>query len=140
AEEYWKKLGDNASLEFTEWIHCINVDTQIRIVTGQQTYALSTYFNSLLPPHLKKPLPQSSIQSYSKFVSHILSFNEVGKYFHIISPFFRHYVPGFKQIAERMKKRFGWLTEEMKKIVDERKRVIENMNDEEELKVDLLSL
>ena len=95
-EEYWKELGDSTSLEFTEWIHCINVDMQVRIITGQQTRTLSTYFNSLLPPHLKKSLPQSSIQSYSKFVSHILSFNQVGKYFYFISPFFRHYVPGFR--------------------------------------------
>ncbi|CAG8621855.1 4304_t:CDS:2 [Paraglomus brasilianum] len=140
AEEYWKELGDSTSLEFTEWIHCLNVDTQVRIVTSQRTYALSTYFNSLLAPHLKKSLPQSSIQSYSKFVSHILFFNQVGKYFYFISPFLRHYVPGFRQIAERMKRRIGWLTEEMKKIVNERKREIENMSEKEELKVDLLSL
>jgi len=84
-EEYWKELGDSASLELTEWLHYLAVDTQVRIITGQQTYALSTYFNSLLPPHLKKSLPQSSIQSYSKFVSHILSFNQVGRYFYVIS-------------------------------------------------------
>jgi len=139
-EEYWKELGDSTTLEFTEWIHCLNVDTQIRIITGQRTYALSTYFNSLVPLQLKKSLPQSSVQLYSKFVSHILSFNDVVKYFYFISPFFRYYVPGFRQIAERMKKRIGWLTEEMKKIANERKREIENMSEKEELKVDLLSL
>ncbi|CAG8616094.1 223_t:CDS:2, partial [Paraglomus occultum] len=103
-EEYWKELGDSASLEFTKWLHHLSVDTQVRILTGQQTYALSTYFNSLLPPHLKKSLPQSSIQSYSKFTSHLVSFVEVLKYFAVVPPFFRHYVPGFRQTAERMKR------------------------------------
>ena len=39
-----------------------------------------------------------------------------------------------------MKRRVGWLTEEMKKIMSERKREIESMSEREELRVDLLSL
>ena len=39
-----------------------------------------------------------------------------------------------------MKRRVGWLTEEMKKIMSERKREIESMSEKEELRVDLLSL
>ena len=69
-------------------------------------------------------------------MSHILSFNQVGRYFYVISPFFRHYVPGFRQIAERMKRRYSWLTEEMKKILNERKREIESMSEKEELRAD----
>ena len=140
AEEYWKELGDSASLELTGWISCIIADTLVRIVTGQQTYALSTHLNSLLPPHLKKPLPQSSIQSYSKFLSHIRSIGPIIQYFYFVPPFFRHYVPGFRHIAERMKRRVGWLTEEMKNLVSERKKEIESISEKEELKIDLLSL
>ena len=140
AEEYWKELGDNTPLEFTKWMHCMTVDTKIKIITGEQTYALPTYANSLLPPHLQKPLPQSSIQSYSEFVSHLLYRSSIGRFFYTTPPFFRHYVPGFKQIAARMKAKVAWLNEEVKKIVRNKKQLIESMDDKQELKIDLLSL
>ena len=73
-------------------------------------------------------------------MSHIVTSAEASRYFFFVPPFFRHYVPGFRHIAERMKRRTVWLTEEIKKIINERKREIESMSEKEELRVDFLSL
>src|SRR5207244_9603953 len=73
AEQYLKELGDSTPVELTKWMHNIIVDTQINLITGQPTCALSSYYNSLLPPHLKKSLPQQSTEYYSKFTSNFLS-------------------------------------------------------------------
>ena len=64
-------------------------------------------------------------------MSHIVSSAEASRYFFFVPPFFRHYVPGFRHIAERMKRRNVWLTEEIKKIITERKREIESMSEKE---------
>ena len=69
AEGYWTELGDSTPLEFTKWMHSVTVDTQIRSLTGQITYALSAYRNSLLAADQQQSLPDSSsIRSYSKFI------------------------------------------------------------------------
>jgi len=140
AEQNWKELGDNTPLELTEWMHAITVDTTIEITTGEHTYALLTYANSLLPPHLQKPLPQSTIESYSEFISQLLYRPSIGRFFSMTPSFLRHYVPGFKQVAARMKIQRKWLDEEVKKIIRSKRKLIESMDDKEELKVDLLSL
>ncbi|CAG8602285.1 8897_t:CDS:2 [Paraglomus occultum] len=140
AEQYLKKVDDNTPLEFSKWFHCLTVDTKIEITTGEKTYALAAYANSLLPPHLQKPVPESSIQSYSEFISSLLYRTSVGRYFTRTPAFLRHHVPGFKHIAERMKKKVAWLDEEVKKLVRKKKELIASMDDKEELKMDLLTL
>ncbi|CAG8536772.1 6082_t:CDS:2 [Paraglomus occultum] len=140
AEGYWAELGDGTPLEFTKWMHGISVDTQIRTLTGQMTYALSAYRNSLLAEHQQQSLPDSAINSYSKFINHLCAISRIGQFFYLIPWYFRHYAPGIRGTAERMKKEAMWLQEEVRKIVQERKKEIENLKEGEELRADLLSL
>ncbi|CAG8536814.1 6084_t:CDS:2 [Paraglomus occultum] len=140
AEGYWKELGDSKPLEFTEWMHCFIVDTQIKLITGQMTYSLSSYYNSVLPPHLKKPLPRQSLEDYSKFMSYLLAWPPTGQFFYFVPPLLRHYVPGIRHIAEWLKMRLKWLESEVAKIVREKKKMIENMDNDEAQELNLLTM
>jgi hypothetical protein len=129
---YWDKLflkeeiikENKNKLDFTEWFNYYTNDLIIKLLTGEKSYSMAAYFDTLSDEKLD--IPSAILEDSMKFVK-ILREQLAGYTVFFITPaFLRNYVPFFKNIADNVHQDLKFVNERVISIVKRRRQEIEN--------------
>ncbi|KAF0431162.1 cytochrome P450 [Gigaspora margarita] len=145
---YWQSLGnqnisnsnnDNWTLEtdFSAWFHGFANDIVSIIITGERTYSIASYYNK--QSLNKSECPNALVEDGNKFVKSIVQYLESFIFFAFISPFLRHYIPIIKNQSNIYLKNRDYLFEKLDNMIKKRRREIEEMSVNVEMKTDMLT-
>ncbi|KAF0559588.1 cytochrome P450 [Gigaspora margarita] len=146
--DYWQSLGkqntsnnnnDNWTLEtdFTKWLHGFTNDIVSIIITGERTYSIAAYYNSL---SLKKSeYPDAIVEDGDRFVKSIVKYIQGLMLFSSTGSFVRQYIPIIKNKSVDYIKNRDYLFEKLDKIIKKRKEDIKKMTIDKEMRTDMLT-
>ncbi|CAB5205396.1 unnamed protein product [Rhizophagus irregularis] len=144
-ESYWDKLffkeeiiKENKNiLNISQWFNHYSTDLIIKLLTGERSYLMTTYFNTFIDEKSDKPseIIEDSVKLVQALNKHITGYS----IFYIISPFLRHYIPFFKNKADDILQNMGFLNQVMSTIIKRRRKEIEDIPLNEPLPHDMLT-
>ncbi|KAF0430582.1 cytochrome P450 [Gigaspora margarita] len=143
-EGYWKSLGSANSddkkwtleTDFSKWIHRFTNDMIVISTTGERSYSIRSYYNTLSP--IKTSYPDALIEDSDRFVKGINQVVAGIAFFAFLGPFVRHYIPFFRGKAKEILNHRDFLYERLDKIIKKRRQEIEVMPNKD-LKNDMLT-
>jgi hypothetical protein len=144
-ESYWDKLflkeeiikENKNKLDITAWLNYYINDITIRLLTGEKSYTMAAYFDSLSDE--KSALPSATVEESVEFVKALHKQTEGFTVCYVIPSFLRRHVPIFKNLADEIKKDLQFVTETMTSIIRRRRREIENTPLNKPLSHDMLT-
>uniref|UniRef100_A0A1D1YTP5 Flavonoid 3'-monooxygenase n=1 Tax=Anthurium amnicola TaxID=1678845 RepID=A0A1D1YTP5_9ARAE len=144
-EGYWNKLylkeeiikSNKNQFNFAKWFNQFTNDMIIELVTGERSYTMAGYFNSLSN---EKSEHQSALVEDSILLVQALRDLMMGLgLFEFIPPFFRNYVPIFKGKADKVKKTAKFIFDRLDSIIKRRRQEIDNTPLDKPLPNDMLT-
>ncbi|CAG8678131.1 4116_t:CDS:2 [Cetraspora pellucida] len=143
-EGYWKSLGStnpddeewSLKTDFSKWFHRFTNDMIVVLTTGERSYSMGSYYNTLSP--VKASHPDTLIDDSDRFVKGITQFVVGVSLFVFLGPFMRHYVPIIRDKANSVLKNRDYLFGKLDTIIRKRRQEIEVMQNKE-LKHDMLT-
>ncbi|CAG8689250.1 16369_t:CDS:1, partial [Acaulospora colombiana] len=135
-ESYWAKLGHDKELDFPQWMTRFFTDSTTAMTTGRKATASFAYYQKFTKKHNSKSEPAET----EVFLDHLLTWEYSMKFFILLPPFLRNYVPGLRHYNEKYKKNKAWLDEYLFGLIRHRRSEIESMPENEELHPNVLSL
>ncbi|CAG8640907.1 8360_t:CDS:2, partial [Racocetra persica] len=147
--KYWQSLGkqntfnndddDNWTLEtdFSAWFHGFANDIISIVTTGERTYAIASYYNT--QSIIKSDHPDALVEDGSKFVNASVKVINDMSFYMFVGPFMRHYVPIIKNMTIPMLKNRDYLFERFDMIIKNRRRKIDELPLDTEMKSDMLT-
>ncbi|KAF0430585.1 cytochrome P450 [Gigaspora margarita] len=143
-EGYWKSLGlansdgEEWTLEtdFSKWFQRFTNDMVVVSTTGERSYSMGTYYNTLSP--IKALYPDALIEDSDRFVKGMNQIVVGAALFLFLGPFIRHYVPFIRGKANEILKHRDFIFEKLDKIIQKRRQEIEVMKNKD-LKNDMLT-
>ncbi|GES75000.1 cytochrome P450 [Rhizophagus clarus] len=144
-EVYWKDLflkeeiikENKNKLDFAAWFHHYTNDMTIKLLTGERSYSMAAYFDTLLEK--KSDHPPAIVEDSVKFVQAIHK-HLMGYYiFFIISPFLRRYVPFFKNKADGILQNLKFINQKLDSIIKRRRQEIKDVPLNKPLPHDMLT-
>ncbi|CAG8440226.1 1525_t:CDS:2 [Acaulospora morrowiae] len=142
-EEYWRVgLEDNTVTDFTEWSHSLTTDIIFKLITGKKMWTVASYFLNV-SPKLKlmkmKKFDEKIINESSK-ISKAFQRYIAGLDFFLYTPgWVRNYIPSFRATQREIFEAQRLLYENLGKIIQERRKEIENTPKDEKLRYDMLT-
>ncbi|PKY38468.1 cytochrome P450 [Rhizophagus irregularis] len=144
-EGYWNKLflkeeiikENKNKLDFAAWLHHYTNDMIIKILTGERSYSMAAYFDTLSDEKSDHPLAivDDSVKLVQALRKHLLGFIM----FVNVSSFLRHYVPFFKNKADDLLQNVRFINNRLDEIIKRRRQTIENTPLNEPLTNDMLT-
>ncbi|RIB08861.1 cytochrome P450 [Gigaspora rosea] len=143
-EEYWKSLGSanndvkewTLETDFSKWFHRFTNDMIVVTLTGERSYSMGSYYNTLSP--IKASHPDTLIEDSDKFVKGISQMVSGSALFAFLGPFTRHYVPFIRSKTIEVLKHRDFIFEKLDKMITKRRQEIEVMQTKD-LKNDMLT-
>ncbi|CAG8801046.1 7343_t:CDS:2 [Cetraspora pellucida] len=147
--EYWQYLGmqngsnnknnDNWTLEtdFSEWFHAFANDIISILVTGERTYSIASYYN--IQSTVKSVHPNALVEDGNKFVKALIKHIQGVRFFTLIGPFLRHYIPIIRDVANSYLKNRDYIFDKLDLIIKKRREEIEEMPVGTEMRSDMLT-
>ncbi|KAF0493589.1 cytochrome P450 [Gigaspora margarita] len=143
-EGYWKSLGLANSdgeewtfeTDYSKWIHRFTHEMIVVSLTGERSYSMGSYYNTLSP--IKAPYPDALIEDSDRFVKGMNQLIVGSALFAFLNPFVRRYVPFIRGKANEVLKHRDLIFEKLDKIIKKRRQEIEVMQNED-LKNDMLT-
>ncbi|CAI2169731.1 19066_t:CDS:1 [Funneliformis geosporum] len=134
---YWKEIGENAPIDFAVWIHRFTTDIIFQLTVGLKVNAMATYFNNVEPSKRIHIDPNPVVEDIANFADEAeKGLNDLD--FALTYPaFIRHTILRKKNQAMIDNRRK--VVETMIKIIDHRRKEIEEISINEELRHDMLS-
>jgi deoxycytidylate deaminase len=131
-EIYWDKLylkeeiikANENKLNFSEWFNRYTNDMIITLLTGEISYSMATYFNTLSDE--KSDLPSAVVENHVEFFKALRKFFMGQALFFIIPPFLRH-VPYFKNIVDDAIQSMRIVNQRLDAIIKGRRQEIEDI-------------
>ncbi|CAB5203667.1 unnamed protein product [Rhizophagus irregularis] len=144
-EGYWNKLflkeeiikENKNKLDFTAWFNQYTNDMIIKLLTGERSYSMAAYFDTLSDEQSDHPsaIVDDSVKLVQAFRKHLLGFIM----FVYVSPFLRHYIPFFKSKADDLLLNLRFINKRLDEIIKRRRQAIENTSLDKPLKNDMLT-
>ncbi|CAG8601478.1 5006_t:CDS:2 [Funneliformis caledonium] len=134
---YWKEIGEKAPIDFAVWIHRFTTEIIFQMTVGLNVNAMVTYFNHVEPSkkkHIKQNLVVEDITQFVEVVEG--GFDDI-KFALTYPAFLRHTI--MKKKNQTMLSNRREYIETMVKIIDYRRKEIENTPVEEKLRHDMLT-
>ncbi|CAG8539965.1 15407_t:CDS:1 [Funneliformis caledonium] len=137
--EYWKEIGEDVPIDFSIWINKFTTEITFQMVVGLRVNGLKSYFNSFVESSKKKFIEPNPID---KDMEHFPQITNEGLeylgFFLVVPAIIRHTLLKKKNDAafENRKQTFDLLT----KIINHRRKEIEQTSIHEELRYDMLTL
>ncbi|CAB5108424.1 unnamed protein product [Rhizophagus irregularis] len=131
-ESYWDKLflreeiikENKNKLDFIDWFNHYKNDMIIKLLTGERTYSMANYFNTLSDE--KSGHQSERVEDSEKLFQAIRKFHTGHCFFFIIYPFVRRYVPFFKNIADNLLQSIEFTNQKLDEIIKRRRQQIED--------------
>ncbi|PKY50704.1 cytochrome P450 [Rhizophagus irregularis] len=144
-ENYWNKLflkgeiikENKNRLNLPEWFNHYTNDMIIRMLTGEKSYSMVAYFDtlsnekSLYPP----TIVEDSVRLFQSLRKVLMGYS----IFFLIPPFLRNFVPFLKNIADDVLQSMGFINQRLDAIIKKRRRGIENTPLDKPLPHDMLT-
>ncbi|PKY17697.1 cytochrome P450, partial [Rhizophagus irregularis] len=144
-EGYWNKLflkeeiikESENKLDLTAWFNQYTNDMIIKLLTGERSYSMAAYFDTLSDEKSDHPsaIVNDSVKLVQAFRKHLLGF----VLFINVSSFLRHYVPFFKNKADDLLQNIRFINKRLDEIIKRRRQTIENTPLDESLTNDMLT-
>ncbi|GBC01274.1 hypothetical protein RclHR1_04120004 [Rhizophagus clarus] len=144
-ESYWNKLylkeeiGKDRldMLDFAIWFRHFTNDMIIKLLTGERSYSMAAYFNTLGDEKAEYPtaIIDDSVKLVKAFHKQLLGF----LFFLFVPSFLRHYVPFFKDKANDLIQNTKFINQRMDEIIERRRQEIENTSLDKPLPNDMLT-
>ncbi|KAF0502399.1 cytochrome P450 [Gigaspora margarita] len=143
-EGYWKSLGSidsdckewSLETDFSKWAHRFTNDMIIVVTTGERSYSMGSYYNTLSP--IKASYPDALIEDSDRFVRGINKIVAGVTIFSFLGPFIRHYVPFIRGKANEILKHRDFVFDKLDLIIKKRRQEIDAMQNKD-LKNDMLT-
>jgi hypothetical protein len=131
-EIYWDKLflkeeiikENKNKLDITEWFNYYINDIIIRLLTGEKSYSMAAYSDTLSGE--KSDLPSETVEESVEFVKAFHKQMKGFTVYFIIPSFLRRHVPIFKNLADEIIKDLRFIEKKTTSIIRRRRREIEN--------------
>jgi hypothetical protein len=144
-DSYWDGLflkeeiikENKNKLNFAEWFNHYTNDIIIKLLTGEKSYSMASYFDTLSDE--KSDLPSEIVEDSMKFVKAFRKQLMGYTIFFIVPAFLRHHVPIFKNIADDILQNMEIVERRLNAIVKRRRYEIENTPLNEPLPHDMLT-
>ncbi|GBC01273.1 hypothetical protein RclHR1_04120003 [Rhizophagus clarus] len=144
-EVYWNKLylkeeiikENKNKMDFTAWVNQYTNDMIIKLLTGERSYSMAAYFDTLSDEKSDHPpaIVNDSVKLVKALRKHLLGFIM----FVFVPPFFRHYVPFFKDKADDLIQNVRFINKRIDEIIKNRRKEIENTPLDKSLPNDMLT-
>ncbi|PKC73682.1 cytochrome P450 [Rhizophagus irregularis] len=138
-EGYWNKLfqENKNKLDFTAWFNQYTNDMIIKLLTGERSYSMAAYFDTLSDEKSDHPpaIVNDSVKLVHALRKHLLGFI----IFAFVPPFLRHYIPFFKNKADDLLQNVRFINERLDEIIKRRRQAIENTSLDKPLTNDMLT-
>ncbi|GBB83163.1 hypothetical protein RclHR1_00010045 [Rhizophagus clarus] len=144
-EGYWNKLflkeeiikENKNKMDFTAWFNQYTNDMIIKLLTGERSYSMAAYFDTLSDEKADHPpaILNDSVKLVKALRKHLLGFIT----FVFVPPFLRHYVPFFKDKADDLLQNVTYINKRLDEIVKKRRKEIENTPLDKPLPNDMLT-
>uniref|UniRef100_A0A1D1YTQ1 Cytochrome P450 3A18 n=1 Tax=Anthurium amnicola TaxID=1678845 RepID=A0A1D1YTQ1_9ARAE len=144
-ENYWDKLylkeeiikENKKELNFSEWFNQYTNDMIINLLTGERSYSMAAYFDTLSNEKSEHPLAivDDTVKLVQAFRKHLLGL----VVFVIVPPLLRHYVPFFKNKADDLFQNMKFINDKLNAIIKRRRQEIENTPLDKPLPNDMLT-
>ncbi|CAG8692328.1 5565_t:CDS:1, partial [Acaulospora morrowiae] len=135
-ESYWAKHGHDKELDFPQWMTRFFTDSTTAMTTGRKATASLAYYQQIA----KKSNSKSEPAETEEFLNHLLTWEYSMKFFVLLPPFLRNYVPILYNYNEKYKKNKEWLDEYLFGIIRDRKSEIEKTPEDMTLRSNVLTL
>jgi hypothetical protein len=145
-EGYWDKLylkkkeiikENKNKLDFSEWFDHYTNDIIVKLLTGERSYAMAAYFETLSDE--KSDYPSARVEDSVKLFQELRKLLAGYSIFFVISPFLRRYVPLFKKKADEVIEIMDFITHRLNVIIRRRRQEIEDTSLDEPLPYDMLT-
>ncbi|PKC06118.1 cytochrome P450 [Rhizophagus irregularis] len=138
-EGYWNKLfqENKNKLDFTAWFNQYTNDMIIKLLTGERSYSMAAYFDTLSDEKSDHPsaIVDDSVKLVQALRKHLIGFIM----FVYVPPFLRHYIPFFKNKADDLLQNVRFINERLDEIIKRRRQAIENTSLDKPLTNDMLT-
>ncbi|RGB33678.1 cytochrome P450 [Rhizophagus diaphanus] len=144
-EGYWNKLflkekiikENQDKLDFAAWLHHYTNDMIIKLLTGERSYSMAAYFDTLSDKKSDHPLAivDDSVKLVQALRKHLIGFIT----FIYVPSLLRHYVPFFKNKADDLLQNVRFINKRLDEIIRRRRQAIENTPLDEPLANDMLT-
>ncbi|CAB4395411.1 unnamed protein product [Rhizophagus irregularis] len=138
-EGYWNKLfqENKNKLDFTAWFNQYTNDMIIKLLTGERSYSMAAYFDTLSDEKSDHPsaIVDDSVKLVQALRKHFLGFIM----FVYVPPFLRHYIPFFKSKANDLLLNLRFINKRLDEIIKRRRQAIENTPLDKPLSNDMLT-
>jgi hypothetical protein len=144
-ESYWDKLflkeeiiiENRNKLDFTEWFNHYSSDIVIKLLTGEKSYSMAAYSDSLSGE--KSDLPSELVEDSLKFVKALRKLLMGYTIFFAVPRFFRTHVPIFKKLADDVLQSVEFVEQRLNAIIKRRRQEIKNTPLDKPLPHDMLT-
>jgi hypothetical protein len=144
-ESYWDNLflkeeiikENKNKLDFTEWFNYYINDIIIRLLTGEKSYSMAAYFDTLSDE--KFDLPSVTVEESVEFVKTLRKQARGFILFFVIPSFLRRHVPIFKNMADDYIRDLRFIENKLMSIIRRRRQEIENTPLNKPLSHDMLT-
>jgi cytochrome P450 len=140
-EKYLNFLNDeNILIDLSPWMHRYSTDMIVEIITGKRSYSLPIYYNTISKKVDKEEIPSIAIKESEELINRLHKFLRNLPLFVFTSYWLRHYIPIIKSKTKEALINRDWLFQRILTIVKERRKEIEEINDNKLLNNDVLTL
>ncbi|CAG8627033.1 29551_t:CDS:2 [Racocetra persica] len=148
---YWQSLGMQSTLnnnkeannnwtletDFSAWFHGFANDIASIVITGERTCAIASYYNT--QSIIKSEHAGALVKDGNKFVNATVKFINDIMFYIFVGPFMRHYVPIIRNMTIPMLKNKDYVFERFDMIVKNRRKTIDELPSDTEMKSDMLT-
>lgn len=140
-ESYWDKLyvqqENKKKLDFPRWLNNFTNDMIIMLLTGERSYTMAGYFNTLSDE--KANYPSAIIEDSVKLVEAFRIFLTGLPHFSHYSQLMRSYVPHLRNKTNELIQNMEFISERLDSTIKKRKKEIENTPLDKPLARDMLT-
>ncbi|CAG8625474.1 1125_t:CDS:2 [Paraglomus occultum] len=139
-EGYFMELGfDKKVFNFADWMPRFTADMTFRIAMDKHACTMASLYNTHAPSK-PAPYPQEVVNEANEFITAFKKFTSTISYFLLTPEIIRTKTPTGRSQTKEHLDNLNWLHKSLIKIIQQRRKEIEKINDNSQLKSDFLTL
>ncbi|CAG8598157.1 18044_t:CDS:2 [Acaulospora morrowiae] len=135
---YWSNLGQDADLNFSEWMSQFTMDLVFLMTTNRRAYTFANYYNII--SENKVEISEGVLKEAGTFIRNIQSWLCALQFFMDTPKLWRDCIPGLRKKADAMKSDIDTVNQAFLDLIRDRKREIERTPLDEPLRADILTM
>jgi hypothetical protein len=129
-EMLWKRLDNNddvKEIDLTGWLTRFTFENTLFLLTSLRTHVITNYYNSINPQN-KVVEPEGTISDSNSYIEGLKTAFE-GAHFFLLTPKLLRNAPGISGTKNRLLNNKTWMSNNLLKIIKERRAQVENSNE-----------